>query len=263
MKSILTAYRALDPDNPLRVMARRARSFAKGGPFAGPDHAEPKSADEIVSRDGLFLLLDQSSVVDRYVLEKGDWEPELRRRLFELTSELDFGPDAVFLDIGAYFGLYALHAAKSGRFREIHAFEPDKLNFAQLQACLFLNRAVERITAHNIYVGDKSGVAEMTKSSAMIGNRGGAGRYGEKENQATVRVDAIDNLVNYAGRDIVAKIDAENGEFDVLAGMRDTIARNRMLLQIECGSIEGLKAHCTPLGLRHIESVGDHFFTNA
>ncbi len=258
--SILTAYRALDPDNPLRIAGRWGRSFARRLREARP------RGDEVVTRDGLVLLLDRHSLVDHVILDHGDWEPEQRRRLFALAAAFDFGPGAVFLDIGAYFGFYALHASRSERFSDIYAFEPDKLNFAQLQACLFLNRAVERIAARNVFVGDAPGTTEMSKSTATPANRASARHFGVNDDE-TVPVDTIDNMLNFAGCQIVAKIDVELSEFGVLAGMHRTIADNRILLQIECADPDRLKLFCAAEGLRYLdrlgETIGDYYFTNA
>ncbi|HXQ84648.1 MAG TPA: FkbM family methyltransferase [Xanthobacteraceae bacterium] len=225
-----------------------------------------RSSDEIVIRDGLVLLLDGRSLADHVILEHGDWEPAQRRRLFALAAAFEFGPNAVFLDIGAYFGCYALHASRSPHFGEIYAFEPDRLNFAQLQACLFLNRATERIAARNVHVGAAPGTTEMTRSAATPANRASARRFGGKDDQI-VPVDSIDNMLNHVGQQIVAKIDVELSEFDVLAGMRRTIAENKILLQIECANPGRLKVACAAQGLRYLErlgeTIGDYYFTNA
>ena len=65
----------------------------------------------------------------------------------------------------------------------------------------------------------------------------------------------------------MAKIDVELSEFDVLAGMRRTIAENKILLQIECANPGRLKVACAAQGLRYLErlgeTIGDYYFTNA
>ncbi|MPZ32613.1 MAG: FkbM family methyltransferase [Rhodospirillales bacterium] len=68
------------------------------------------------------------------------------------------GGKAVFLDIGAHWGLYALVARQSGMFDRIVAFEPDPTNYGQLQANLFLNGATTAIEALQLATSDRERV---------------------------------------------------------------------------------------------------------
>src|ERR1044071_1182092 len=59
-------------------------------------------------RMGLRLLLDHDNIVDRGIFLTGTWEKEHLDALFGLMAEQrrHFDGDAVFLDIGAHWGLY-------------------------------------------------------------------------------------------------------------------------------------------------------------
>jgi hypothetical protein len=62
-------------------------------------------------RQGLTLLLDRSNAVDWQLHTAGSWEPERAHC-----------PDgAVFLDVGAHWGFYALMAHRKGWFERIVA----------------------------------------------------------------------------------------------------------------------------------------------
>ena len=68
--------------------------------------------------------------------------PKRRSAVRLIEQERPHAPtSAVFLDVGAHWGLYALLAHRTRQFERIVAFEPDPANYAQLQANLFLNDA--------------------------------------------------------------------------------------------------------------------------
>jgi len=217
--------------------------------------------DDLYVRSDFVLLLDKASVVDRYVIEKNDWEFDLREKLFGYADRYFGNNDQIFMDVGSYFGLYALHASRNPRFTSVHAFEADPLNFSQLQANLFLNRLTHRIEARNVFVDAKSGFVEMTKSTAMPDNRGGVGRYNEKDNQQTVRSAALDDILDFKDRRLVIKVDVENAELEALKGMRRLIGDNRIVMQIESGTRDTIISACKELGLRYLDSLHDHYFT--
>src|SRR5262249_77547 len=126
-----------------------AKRFARPTPRRAVHETEPSSRQpddalgaRLIRYNDLLLLLDPSSVVmDRYMLAAGDWEPEQQNFLVTTTRAVISDPacEAVFLDIGAYFGLYALCMARSGLFRRIIAIEGDRRNYAQLRANVFIN----------------------------------------------------------------------------------------------------------------------------
>src|SRR5471032_2707618 len=97
----------------------------------------------IERRMGLNLLLERDNIIDWQLFIAGKWERPQFTELFGLVAEQlrRLKADAVFLDVGAHWGLYALTAHQSGMFSRIVAFEPDPISFAQLHANLFLNQA--------------------------------------------------------------------------------------------------------------------------
>jgi FkbM family methyltransferase len=246
----------------LRIRTRLRSLIAKSKSHLAEAIARRRFSDDLYVRDGFLLLLDRASVVDRSVIEQGDWEPHLRERLFAHADRYFGDKDQIFIDVGSYFGLYAIHASRRPGFSSIYAFEADPLNFAQLQANLFLNRLAHRVTARNLFIDAASGFTKMTRSSAMSDNRGGAGRYPDTANQQTVPCAALDDVLDLTDRRLVVKVDVENAELEAIKGMRKLLTSNRIVLQVESGWPKEMISACRDMGLRYLGSLHDHYFTS-
>ncbi len=174
----------------------------------------------------------------------------------------------VFLDIGAYFGVYSFLMLKTGIFNQIVAFEADAHNFAQLQANMFLNYATHAINAQNMAVSDHNGMVHILDSTQHpLGNRGGTGLAmpDHEGGKFETRAITIDSHLNLRGGHIAIKIDIEGHEPSALAGMEQTLRENRVLLQVEAyeGTREQIFSLLKSYGMRHVKSIDyDHYFTN-
>lgn len=228
---------------------------------------EPGTVD-LFDRMGLRLLLDQDSMLDKRLVEAGEWEAEQVAYFGAMIERLRKKNPLVFLDIGSYFGLYSLIAHKSCAFDQIHAFEADRHNFAQLQANLFLNRATKAVTSHNKAVGDKDGTLFMRDSTThQDGSRAGVGVVDEASGFAGFHVPsvAIDSALHLSGCHVMMKIDVEGFEASVLRGLTQTIADNKVVMQIEVydENAEPAVAEIDRLGLRQIHGIyPDRYLTN-
>jgi FkbM family methyltransferase len=157
---------------------------------------------------------------------------------------------------------------QSGVFAEQYAFEADRHNFAQLQANLFLNKAAGRIRAVNKAVSDKEGVLKFRDSTTHPeGNRAGASVIGWEEDFEGYPVDAvpIDLAVTAVDRHILMKLDVEGHEAPVLRGMTQTVAKNKVVMQVEIFEQhhDQVFAEVERLGLRTIHTIyPDHYLTN-
>lgn len=221
-------------------------------------------------RMGLSLFLDKSSLVDRAIIENGSWDPDHLGYLTNTALRHARGSrDLVFLDIGAYFGLYAMLMARTNLFGKIVAFEADPLNFRQLCANLLMNDPRCLIEPRFIAVSNEPG--DITYASSLHhpdGNRGGVGvNEGaslESADTILVKTEKLDTLVPLEGRRIIAKIDVEGHEPRVLRGMRQVLSRNQAFLQIETfHKLDEIKEVLEPLGYRAVHRIqDDHFFTN-
>ena len=186
---------------------------------------------------GLRLLLDLDNVVDQQVFLTGTWEKGTIDTLLGLTREerQHHGGEAVFVDIGAHWGLYALLAHQSGMFDRIVAFEPDPMNYAQLQANLFLNGATTAIEALQLATSDRErtfGLSLATRSQSRRHARG-RGRAGEPGHLPRVRVD---QELDFSGKLLVIKMDVEGHEMEAIDGLLGLLAKNRCVLQLEIWS---------------------------
>ncbi len=153
-------------------------------------------------------------------------------RTFELCTT-GYGPfvgdairnhdrDFLFLDIGANLGLFSLLADRHPRCRRVVAFEPLPEIFANLKVNLQHNQArkVEAVCGaitstdcDRVYLEYNPGHSGMSK---IVGKR-----------QDAVRAQALgpDAIIAAVGPDttaILAKIDVEGAELDVLSVLRQT-----------------------------------------
>lgn len=195
-----------------------------------------KGRYSIEQREGLLLLLDRENAIDWLLTLTGEWEKPHLAKLFELARrQAPYSPrGAIFLDIGAHWGLYALKAYQSGMFERIVAFEPDPLNYAQLQANLFLNSAESGIRAYPLAATD--GERTFTLFQRNPHNRGATRVVAAEEQtgqKSIVRGTTVDSLVDVSGKLLVVKIDVESHELETIAGMMKLLARNRFVIQIE------------------------------
>ena len=222
-------------------------------------------------RQGLTLLLDRSNAVDWELHTSGLWEPESVRRLFGLADkERGYCPDgAVFLDIGAHWGFYALLAHNKGWFERIVAFEPDPANYAQLQANLFLNGAGAAIEALKLAASDRAATFGLRVDNR---NRGGAQLVEAARDTVTCEAVRIDSVLDFAGKLLVVKMDVENHEEAALDGLLALLQRNHCVLQMEVWTgAESLDddrpgrviERLAEIGIRHVDSFdSDYFFVS-
>lgn len=210
--------------------------------------------------NGLLWLFCWRNMVDRNVALLGGYEKE---QIAFLLSKMAGGYDA-FIDIGANFGLYTVQIAASGRAKELHAFEPDPRNFAQLNSNLYLNKMTGRVTTHPFAVSAQSGelrfdaAPEKSTGKSRVMDAGMAADGTEMVLQAR----ALDDVFTMTGCKIAIKIDVEGHENDVLAGAGALLAQNDCVLQIEAWpeNADALCAHMAQLGYARIHTIDDDFY---
>jgi len=179
--------------------------------------------------------------------EKPDWHtlPGEDRPLYftsyaESRATLDLYFDLVplqagdvVLDVGAYCGLTSLgFAAKVAPGGHVHAFEPDRENFAALEK----NRAalgVSNLSMENAAVWKETGTLEF-QSDGTPGSRvlSVSGR-----DDSVIRVRSV-TLADYIAREKIRridllKIDVEGAEAEILAASLPVLARFRPALIVE------------------------------
>ncbi len=188
--------------------------------------------------DGQTLIFDhlECSKILRRFAWKGihGHEPDTIR-LFHTLAKQALG----VLDIGAYFGLYALIAAKANPKVVVHAFEPVPDNLRLLRHFLALNRSTS-IFVHPLAIARKPGNATLyipaRRRSALpptgsLKNCFLSGeRFSDLEAQTlevrTIPLDtfALDMSIEHV--DLV-KIDTEETEHDVILSGQKMFERHR------------------------------------
>ena len=217
--------------------------------------------------EGLTVLLDKTSDVDICVHDKGEWETPQRRKLAERIDSVSDKSNCVFLDIGAYWGMYGLLAHKRG-IEEVHFFEPDDRNRNQLRAQLFLNDLDRSLTVWPYAISEQDGQVQFRKSEAVVGGNRGKSRVveGSEEGAITIECRVLDKLLPLKGRTIIGKIDVEGHEEQVLRGMKEIIANNVVFFQVEVFEkrLEKVRALTAELGLRFVDRIDiDDYYESA
>ena len=193
-----------------------------------------KGRYSIERRMDLLLLLDRENAIDWQLTLSGEWERPHLTKLLELAKQrLPYSKQgAIFLDIGAHWGLYALKARQSGMFEQVIAFEPDPQNYAQLQANLFLNAAETGIRAMQLAATDRDRTFSLFQRNPH--NRGATRVVDAASGGAgVVRGTRVDGLVDVLDTLLVIKIDVESHELETIAGMMKLLEKNSFVMQIE------------------------------
>jgi FkbM family methyltransferase len=133
-------------------------------------------------------------------------------------------PDDVFLDVGAHWGIFSLHAATCPNGPvDVLAIEPLPSNVERLRDWIDFNQLEERIEPIEAAIADRAGYGHLLTESSM-GHRL-AGPPGENED--AVVVVTLDHLLeerpHLADRRIWAKIDVEGFESEAVTGLNDHI----------------------------------------
>lgn len=176
--------------------------------------------------DGLIMHLDSRNSIDRNILFRGAYEPELGKII-----EATLGPDCVALDIGANIGAHTLTMARVvGSSGQVLAFEPNPQVHKSLQENIRAN-GLEGVTkTFACALGEK--VAEMRlripKPDSQEGNQLGLASLvalDTPHNLVTVDVRTADEVISKAGlsRVDLVKIDVQGFECQVLRGMCATL----------------------------------------
>jgi FkbM family methyltransferase len=137
---------------------------------------------------------------------------------------------AVFLDIGANFGLYACIVGRQKLASRVMAFEPNRTAFARLRAHLALNGLAE-VDARETALGARQETATLVPAPGD--NSGLSAIVPGHADGYQIAVVALDDIVALVGKPIVLKIDVEGYELPVLRGAERLLEQNYGYAQIE------------------------------
>lgn len=141
-------------------------------------------------------------------------------------------PSAVFVDVGANVGAYAIPAARLvGLGGRVIAFEAHPRTFRYLERSIAMN-GMPQVTALNVALGAEPGQADMAFNEANPGEThvvAGAAQAGRSDRIRVTTLDAAMAELG-VGRIDYLKIDVEGFELPVLQGARGAIGRSPAIM---------------------------------
>ena len=157
----------------------------------------------------------------------GLYEREQLENLRDWILPAGYGQGRVALDIGANIGNHAIFLSRL--FDKVIAFEPNPLARVVCSLNLDLNQ-IDNVELHSVGLG-------QSKSSANVVSRGGnlGATHLEPEEGTTgsVAIVAGDELLGSMDNIGFVKIDIEGGEAAALAGLAQTLQKNRPIIMME------------------------------
>lgn len=192
----------------------------------------------------LQLLLDTTNVLDRNIVNLGDFENAQCEYLCGVAKKLvEADENPIFLDVGSNWGLYSMLMAKTG-VETVIAFEPDARNLAHMRANYILNNLLEAITVKEVAVWHETTDIEFAGTAENEGRDRGWAQVVSEETPAieggktltTVTLPAVsldDDMPDVTDCAIIMKIDTEGAEQQVLQGAKNLLESNAVLLQVE------------------------------
>lgn len=164
------------------------------------------------------------------------YEPQTSR-----TLRFFFERAATFIDVGANYGFYSILAGLWNPKLRVVAFEPVPRIYEALTRNLALNQIEQNVAAHRIALSNRSGQAtfylpdtetnDVEATGTLVSDGWQARKYSPTIAVEAMRFDDFD-----AGGSMpvdLVKIDVEDAEADVLAGMERTIKRDRPFIVCE------------------------------
>lgn len=198
--------------------------------------------DEVIDGQRIwFFVNDNSDMIQRYHLRGTFYEAD------ELELLAPYCRDTgLFVDIGSNVGNHSIYVTKFLGAKRVIAFEPYPPAFRVLDINMTLNGLSDQVTLHPVGLSNQPGRASVQLPFANIG---GARFVASNEGQfEIVTGDSIlaDEPVTFL------KIDTEGLELNVLAGLRETIARHRpvIFVEVEDVHIPAFEAWCAETGYR-------------
>jgi FkbM family methyltransferase len=189
--------------------------------------------------DGVRYRGDFGEYVDWRIFFLGGFERESLNLCRFLSSH---APGDVFVDVGAFRGLYALLLAPY--FRQVVAFEPFAPNRERMIEALGNNK-IENVEVRPVALGDLNG--ELDFQLSPRGTEGqGTLLVDRRTELPVVRVPVRrgdEELQALAGQVGLIKIDCEGYEKQVLSGLRHTLEQSRPFVLFEISDVTGSQFH--------------------
>jgi FkbM family methyltransferase len=196
-----------------------------------------------------------------------EWENDRLDYLFEMAGTLlpeseesprgERSSRAVFVDVGAHWGLYSLRAWSSGLFDRIIAFEPEPHRADQFRANMVLNGASQAIEFIQAAAADRVASLELAADGLIVDS--------PSPGTESIRSVVPDDVIDTRAAVLVMKIDIEGFEDRAISGMRRLLTGNRGFLQVEVWeeNLDSVVPLLEELEYRQVHDIGhDRYFRN-
>ncbi len=190
------------------------------------------------------------------------FEPETSPTFYELA-----GSSRLTVDVGAHVGYFSVLAALANAKGEVHAFEPLPPVHSRLERNVALN-GLSNVKIHQLALGREGARADFFHVPHSIPSSSSLSRAfmesivePDRLVASPVEVSTFDAFAEehgLTGIDLV-KIDTESTEHEVLAGMTETLERDRPAIVCEIlpgGPGEAVEDILRPFGYRYLLLTG-------
>ena len=144
---------------------------------------------------------------------------------------LSLNEEEMFIDVGAYTGIYSLVAASKGL--KVISFEPNPYVYHRLVENIELNDKCHLISAYNVAAGPNHGTSKFYTKNFMMTSSGSLQENSEYDS-IDVPMITLDSCLDSIDRRVGSmKIDVEGYELDVLKGASDLLLEHKPNLIIE------------------------------
>jgi len=173
--------------------------------------------------------------------------------------------DTVFIDVGAYQGLYTVYACKHAK--KVLAVEPNPMALAYLKTNTALNNCHNTIVVPKA-VSDKRGVVKLRiprpDKKGHIPTGASIVWSFKEALEIDVEADTLDNIVDDVGLDSVdfIKIDVEGAEGLVVKGAERTLRKARAILIEIWPENTWIISHLQALGYKLTKVIDHHDYKN-
>jgi FkbM family methyltransferase len=215
-------------------------------------HLHPSGQWTLHAPDGTPFVYDSAYPHDglaRHIVwtDMRDWEAGTQPILFDLAKRAK-----VFVDVGAYSGVYTVLACVANPELRAVAVEPNPLKLPQLRSNVAANGFADRVTVIGKALSARPGTATLS----VPGDDSTASLAGARPGDRGVDVDVTTGDLVLDGLDVgLVKIDVEGLEAEVVRGMARVLRTHRPAVIAECldvGALRELRRSTRELGYQHV-----------
>jgi len=176
------------------------------------------------------VIIAEGDMVVKAAGSGDTFEPET----FEYVKK-NFPKNGVFVDVGAYSGIYSLFAAIHKEAECCVAFEPNPVMYDRLIENIRLNKLGASVYALKYGLSDRNGQCIFyTNPNTPLTSAGSIEPDDEKTDCREISVMRYDDTIVKLMHVDMVKIDIEGHELNALKGMPHMIARERPVIIVEC-----------------------------